>query len=59
MFNILGNPHSSFQNVRKPVYTWMQKSAGAKVAAAVAGLLQLWHAFTAVTSLTYSSGQNT
>ena len=51
------NQLCSFENVRKPVYTWMQKLVGAKVTAPVAGLLQLWHAFTAGTLLTCSCGQ--
>ena len=38
----------------KTVYTWMQKLVGGKDSAAVTGLLQLWHAFTTVTSPTCS-----
>ena len=51
MLLILGNPHSSCHNDRK-TSTQMQNLVRAKNSATVSGLLQLWHACTAVTSLT-------
>jgi hypothetical protein len=53
---IFGNPQSSFENEGKP-FTHVQKFVGAEDNAPVGGLLQLWQAFTAVTSLTCSCGQ--
>ena len=50
MLVILGNAHSSCHNKRK-TSTQVQNRVRAKNNATVGGLLQLWHACTAVTSL--------